>query len=85
MQAQIDGNVVRATFTLSLPKKVSPPPKLVASASKRDASRTDNASVDIEKDGPKRPRECMLLTVDLCYVLFTLIWCFFISNLFLTY
>ncbi|TXG66540.1 hypothetical protein EZV62_007815 [Acer yangbiense] len=56
--AQIDGNVVRATFTLSLPKKVSPPPKPVASASKRDASRTDNASVDIEKDGPKRPREC---------------------------
>lgn len=67
MQAQIDGNVVHATFTLSLPRKVSPPPKPVASASKRDASRTDNVNVDIEKDGPKRPRECMLLVVDLCY------------------
>ncbi|KAJ0045448.1 hypothetical protein Pint_05005 [Pistacia integerrima] len=57
MQAQIDGNVVHATFTLSLPKKVSPPPKPVAAASKRDASRTDNVSADVEKDGPKRPRE----------------------------
>ncbi|KAK9204507.1 hypothetical protein WN943_014769 [Citrus x changshan-huyou] len=55
--AQIDGNVVHATFTLSLVKKVSPPPKPVAASSKRDSSRTDNVSADIEKDGPKRPRE----------------------------
>lgn len=65
MQAQIDGNVVHATFTLSLPRKVSPPPKPVAPAAKRDVPRTDGAIVDTEKDGPKRPRECMLV-LELC-------------------
>lgn len=66
LQAQIDGNVVHATFTLSLLKKVSPPPKPVAASSKRDSSRTDNVSADIEKDGPKRPRERNLHTLNLC-------------------
>lgn len=60
MQAQIDGNVVRARFTLPPRQKVSPPPKPVAAAPKRDAPKTDNASADIEKDGPKRQRERML-------------------------
>ncbi|KAF3438533.1 hypothetical protein FNV43_RR21295 [Rhamnella rubrinervis] len=53
--AQIDGNVVRARFTLPQRQKVSPPPKAVSAVPKRDVPKTDNASAD--KDGPKRPRE----------------------------
>ena len=60
MQAQIDGNVVRAKFTLPQRKKVSPPPKAITPASKRDAARTDGVGADIVKDGPKRQRERML-------------------------
>lgn len=60
MQAQIDGNVVRAKFTLPPRPKASPPPKPIASATaKRDASKSDNVNADTEKDGPKRPRERM--------------------------
>jgi len=59
MQAQIDGNVVKARFTLPPRQKASPPPKAVAP--KRDAPRTDNAGAEVEKDGPKRPRECICL------------------------
>lgn len=61
MQAQIDGNVVKARFTLPPRHKVSPPPKASAVAPKRDGPRTDNASADVEKDGPKRQRERIYL------------------------
>lgn len=57
MQAQIDGNVVRAKFTLPQRQKISSPPKAVATASKRDGPKTDNVGADVEKDGPKRQRE----------------------------
>lgn len=59
LQAQIDGNVVRARFTLPQRQKVSPPPKAATSAPKRDAPKADNLSA--EKDGPKRPRERMFI------------------------
>lgn len=65
LQAQIDGNVVRARFTLPQRQKVSPPPKAVAGAPKRDVSKADNVSAD--KDGHKRPRERMLHILDICY------------------
>ncbi|CAI0555590.1 unnamed protein product [Linum tenue] len=55
---QIDGNIVRVRFTLPpRQQKVSPPAKPVASAPKRDLPKTDGASADVDKDGPKRPRE----------------------------
>lgn len=63
VQAQIDGNVIKARFTLPPRQKVSPPPKPSALAPKREAPRTDNAGADIEKDGPKRQRECMCVCV----------------------
>lgn len=63
MQAQIDGNVVRAKFTLPERKKVSPPPKVVAAVSKKDGPKIDAVGADVEKGGPKRPRECMSLVV----------------------
>lgn len=58
MQAQIDGNVVHAKFTLP-PRKVPSPSKPVATAPKKDAPKADKVGADVEKDGPKRPRECM--------------------------
>lgn len=61
MQAQIDGNVVKARFTLPPRQKASPPPKTSAVAPKREAPRTDDAGADVEKDGPKRQRECKCL------------------------
>ena len=54
LQAQIDGNVVGARFTLPRREKVSPP-KAPAPPPKRDVSKSDGA--DAEKDGPKRIRE----------------------------
>ncbi|RDY10986.1 Serine/arginine-rich splicing factor SR45, partial [Mucuna pruriens] len=51
--AQIDGNVIKARFTLPPRQKVSPPPKASAVAPKRDTPRTDNPSADVDKDGPK--------------------------------
>ncbi|KAL7000162.1 Calpain-type cysteine protease dek1 [Sarracenia purpurea var. burkii] len=57
MQCQIDGNIVRTKFTLPERKKVSPPPKVVPTASKREAPKIDNVGADVEKDGPKRQRE----------------------------
>ncbi|CAK9174968.1 unnamed protein product [Ilex paraguariensis] len=60
--AQIDGNVVAASFTLPEPKKVLSPPRAGA-ASRRDAPKMDNVVADVEKDGPKRQRECMLPTI----------------------
>lgn len=68
MQAQIDGKVVRAKFTLPERKKASSPPKAIASTSRRDASKTDNVGPDVDKDGPKRQREgipvlCMITGV----------------------
>lgn len=57
MQAQIDGNIVKARFTLPPRQKVSSPAKAPALAPKRDAPRADNAGADAEKDGPKRQRE----------------------------
>jgi RNA-binding protein with serine-rich domain 1 len=59
MQAQIDGNVIKARFTLPPRQKVSPPPKASAVVPKRDGPRADNAGADVEKDGPKRLRECI--------------------------
>ncbi|KAE8706151.1 Serine/arginine-rich splicing factor SR45 [Hibiscus syriacus] len=50
--AQIDGNVVRAKFTLPPRPKVSPPPKPIAPAPKRDAPKSDNVNADTERDGP---------------------------------
>jgi len=74
MQAQIDGNVVRAKFTLPPRQKLSPPPKPIAAAPKRDAPKTDNASADAEKDGPKRQRERMacirLLSLHILFILY---------------
>lgn len=63
MQAQIDGNVVQARFTLPPRQKVSPPIKAIANASKRDVPKTDGVSADGEKDGPKRQRERMPLAL----------------------
>lgn len=57
MQGQIDGNVVRAKFTLPQRQKVSSPPKAAGTAVKRDGPKTDNVGTDVGKDGPKRQRE----------------------------
>lgn len=74
MQAQIDGNVVRAKFTLPPRQKLSPPPKPISAAPKRDAPKTDNPSADAEKDGPKRQRERMpcirLLSLHILFILY---------------
>ncbi|XP_026402677.1 serine/arginine-rich splicing factor SR45-like isoform X2 [Papaver somniferum] len=48
--AQIDGNVVRARFTLSPRKKGSSPTKIVPASQKKDG-------VDIQKDAPHRQRD----------------------------
>lgn len=61
-QAQIDGNVIRARFTLPQRQKGSPPPKPVSTAPKRDAVKTDGVNAD--KDGPKRPREGIIFIFD---------------------
>ena len=63
LQAQIDGNVVQARFTLPPRQKLSPPLKAIASAPKRDVPKTDNVNADGEKDGPKRQRERISLTL----------------------
>ncbi|GER52757.1 arginine/serine-rich 45 protein [Striga asiatica] len=57
--AQIDGKVVRAKFTLPERKKIPSPSKAVATTSRRDGPKSeDAAAADGEKDGaPKRPRE----------------------------
>lgn len=67
MQGQIDGNLVRAKFTLPERKRVSPPPKVVATASKKDGLKIDAGGADVEKGGPKRLRECMCLVVVILY------------------
>lgn len=69
-QAQIDGNFVKAKFTLPPRQKVPlpPPPKPVSSAPKGEAPKSDNASADVEKDGPKRPRESMFLSFLYCCI-----------------
>ncbi|CAN7035338.1 unnamed protein product [Brassica rapa subsp. trilocularis] len=54
---QIDGNVVKAKFTLPSRQKLSPPPKPVSTAPKREAPKPDNAAAGIEKDRPMRSRE----------------------------
>lgn len=59
MQAQIDGNVVHAKFTLPQRQKVSSPPRGTAAVPKKDGPRSD--AVDVDKDAPRRPRECILL------------------------
>lgn len=63
MQAQIDGNIVQANFTI--PARTTPS-KAVAAASGKDAKRNDDLAADTEKDGPKRQRECkfILLVLD---------------------
>ena len=60
-QGQIDGNVVKAKFTLPPRQKVSSPPKPVS----REAPKSDSAGADIEKDGPRRPRESTSLFIFL--------------------
>lgn len=58
VQAQIDGNVVRAKFTLPPRQKLLPPQKPVTAPPKRDTSKAEIAG-DAEKDGLKQQRECM--------------------------
>ncbi|KAI3980126.1 hypothetical protein MKX01_034732, partial [Papaver californicum] len=53
--AQIDGNVVRARFTLPQRQKVSSPTKNVPASQKKDALQKDD--VDIEKDASQRQRD----------------------------
>ena len=64
-QGQIDGNVVKAKFTLPPRQNLSPPPKPVSSATKREAPKSDSTGADIEKDGPRRPRESTSLFIFL--------------------
>lgn len=56
LQAQVDGKVVRAKFTLPERKKVASPPKPVAATLRREPKAEDTAA-DGDKDGAKRPRE----------------------------
>ena len=65
MQAQIDGNVIKARFTLPPRQKVSPPPKAYV-----DTPRTDNASANVDKDGPKRQRECIYVVLGIFLFVF---------------
>lgn len=58
MQAQIDGNVIRAKFTLPPRQMVSPPEKPVAAPPKQETSKSE-VTGDAMKDGPKQQRECM--------------------------
>lgn len=60
MQGQIDGNIIKARFTLPARPKVLPQNVNVV-ALKRDAPKTDNASAEVGKDGPKQQRECTYL------------------------
>ncbi|GFQ04901.1 serine/arginine-rich splicing factor sr45 [Phtheirospermum japonicum] len=55
--AQVDGKVVRAKFTLPERKKVASPPKAVATTSRKDGPKSEDAAADGDKDGPKRPRD----------------------------
>lgn len=57
LQAQIDGKVVRAKFTLPERKKVASPPKAVATTSRRDPAKPEDAAVDGDGDGGKRPKD----------------------------
>lgn len=57
LQAQIDGKVVRAKFTLPERKKVASPPKAVATTSRRDPTKPEDAAVDGDGDGGKRPKD----------------------------
>lgn len=63
MQGQIDGNVVRAKFTLPPRQKVSPPSKPIAAAPRRDGPKTDTVNTDIEKEGSKRQKDGMFYTI----------------------
>lgn len=67
LQAQIDGKVVQAKFTLPERKRVSPPPKPLATGSRRDVTRNDNAGIEAEKDGPKRGTASMLNAGNVFY------------------
>lgn len=78
MQAQIDGNVIKARFTLPPRQKVSPPPKAFAVAPKRDTPRTDNASADVNKDGPKRQRECIYVVLGIFLFVFIILVAFYV-------
>ena len=75
-QGQIDGNVVKAKFTLPARQKLSPPPKPVSSVPKREAPKSDSAGADIEKDGPGRPRESTSMFIFFCFCCdIYFIWC----------
>ncbi|KAL6567642.1 hypothetical protein OROGR_001310 [Orobanche gracilis] len=55
--AQVDGKVVRAKFTLPERKRAPSPPKAVSTTSRRDAPKSKDAAADVDKVGPKKPRE----------------------------
>ncbi len=79
MQAQIDGNVIQARFTLPPRQKVSPPLKAMVNASKRDAPKIDGVSADGEKDGLKRQREGVpLILGSWSDTLYCFLFCFLI-------
>lgn len=66
LQAQIDGRVVQAKFTLPERKKASsPPPKPLPTASRRDVAKNDNVVADAEKDAPRRVTAGMLIVLCL--------------------
>ena len=75
---QIYGNVIKARFTQPARQKVLPPPKAAAVAPKRGGPRTDSATADVEKDGPKRQRECII--PDALVQPFNLFWWYFCLN-----
>ncbi|ONK57681.1 uncharacterized protein A4U43_C09F2980 [Asparagus officinalis] len=54
---QIDGTVVGVKFTLPQRPRVSPPPKAVPVAPKREAPPRDKVGIDVEKETQQRPRD----------------------------
>lgn len=56
MQAQIDGSVVKARFTLPQRQKVLSPRKAVTTDLEKKTSK-DSIGADVEKDGQQRPRD----------------------------
>jgi len=57
--------VVRVKFTLTQRQKVSPPPKAVPAAPKREALPRDKVGTDAEKDPQQRPRDRMFYIPEL--------------------
>lgn len=57
MQAQIDGSVIKAKFTLPQRQKVSSPQKAVTTGPKREALGKDDIGAPVEKDGHQRKKD----------------------------